>query len=223
MTTIAETVSRIRNGLKAVKEDAFITDRYIYSVVLKYAKAAIRRQDNENKIMRFSSIFKTLPCVELIEVNKVEACCGDIKSDCTIMRTKDKLPKMIEGSIGPIFRSVASIDGMQELSETYRPTYVSMTKLRTFKYNSTKYYWYADGYLYFPNIEWDSVLVQLIPEADVSYLTCDPEAQCKPMQQQDSHIPDYLMAEIEQPARLEILQLFNTPQDGPDDKQNPIR
>ena len=31
MTTIGETISRVRNTLKAVKEDAFLTDRIIYS------------------------------------------------------------------------------------------------------------------------------------------------------------------------------------------------
>ena len=55
MTTIQDTVSRIRNTVKGVKEDAFLTDRFLYSLVLKYAKLLIRRQDNENKIMRFQS------------------------------------------------------------------------------------------------------------------------------------------------------------------------
>ena len=40
-TTIGETVSRVRNTLKAVKEDAFLTDRFIYSVVSKFAKLFI--------------------------------------------------------------------------------------------------------------------------------------------------------------------------------------
>ena len=31
MTTIGEVISRVRNTLKAVKEDAFLTDRTIYS------------------------------------------------------------------------------------------------------------------------------------------------------------------------------------------------
>ena len=53
MTTIGETISRVRNTIKGVREDAFLTDRYLYSVILKYAKLYIRRQDSENKIMRF--------------------------------------------------------------------------------------------------------------------------------------------------------------------------
>ena len=108
-TTIGYTVSRVRNTLKAVKEDAFLTDRFIYSVVSKFAKLFIKRQDNINKLLRFKSFFKPLPCVELIEVDKIEACCAGIKSGCTIMRTKDKLPSPFEGPFGPMFRTVSSI------------------------------------------------------------------------------------------------------------------
>jgi hypothetical protein len=111
MTTINDAVSRVRNVIKSVKEDVFMTDRFIYSVILKYAKMLIRRQDNEMKIFRVQSLFKTLPCVELIEVDKVEACCTGIKSGCTIMRTKDRLPAVLDGAYGPIIRTVASVDG----------------------------------------------------------------------------------------------------------------
>ena len=38
MTTIGETISRVRNTLKAVKEDAFLTDRIIYSSLFPKTK-----------------------------------------------------------------------------------------------------------------------------------------------------------------------------------------
>ena len=83
-TTIGDSVSRVRNLVKGVKEDAFLTDRFIYSLIIKYAKLLIKRQDNENKIMRFQSLFETVPCIELITVDKVEACCTGIRTNCTI-------------------------------------------------------------------------------------------------------------------------------------------
>jgi hypothetical protein len=223
METIGQTISRVRNDLKAVRDDSFVTDRYIYSVILKYAKAAIRRQDNESKILRYTSIFRTLPCIELVEVNKVEACCSDIKSDCTIMRSKEKLPPMIEGSHGPIFGEVTSIDGMERFNETSRATFVSMTKVTTFKYNKNKYYWFMDGHLYFPNIEWEAVSARIIPEGDISYMTCDEDDKCKPMQERETHVPDYLFAEIETQVLNELTIGLKIPSDGPDDKQNQLR
>jgi hypothetical protein len=46
MTTIGEAISRVRGVLKIVKQESFTTDRFIYSIISKYAKTLIRRQDN---------------------------------------------------------------------------------------------------------------------------------------------------------------------------------
>lgn len=225
-TTIGYTVSRVRNSVKAVKEDAFVTDRYLWSVITKYAKLFIKRQDNLNKLLRFKSFWKTIPCLELVEVDKIEACCGGIKSGCTIMRTKDKLPTPFEGPIGPMFRTVSSIDGSVEIYPTEPGTYTSMTKTTTFKYNKNKYYWYLNGYLYFPNIEWDAIKIEGIWEDDIEGLACDgkqEKSDCVVKQEQNTNIPEDLFAEIEQQVLNEVLNQAKIPQENIDDKQNIYR
>ena len=147
MTTIGDVVSRIRGQVKAEVQDAFVTDRYIYSLILKFAQLLMRRQDHANKLMKFNSVWQTLPYLELIEVDKVEAHCTGIRSGCIIKRTKDKLPTFMEGYWGPLIRTVSSIDGSIELQATQPGTYTSMTKTTSFKYNTTKYFWYLNGYL----------------------------------------------------------------------------
>ena len=224
MQTIAETISRVRGALKAVKEDAFLTDREIYSVVLKYAKTLVRRQDNEGKIMNFQSLFEVIPCVELVEVDKIEACCGGIKTKCTIRRTADKIPAPLEGSVGPLFRSVASIDSSQEIYNTQPSIYVAMTNSTNFKYNKNYYYWYLDGHLYFPNIEWDAVRVDAIWDDDITYLKCGTKAEnCLPRQEQNTHVPDYLFSEIEQHVMRDFAFRLQVPTDNQDDNKNPLR
>lgn len=224
MITIGDTVSRIRRIVKGNKEDAFLTDRFLYSVILKYAKLLIKRQDNENKIMRFQSLFEVIPCVELIEVDKVEACCGGIKSHCIIKRTKDKLPVPMDGTYGPLFRSVTSLDGSVEMYKTYPGTYTSMVNTTSYKYNKTKYYWYLDGHMYFPNIEWDAVRIEAIWDDDVHYLKCqDPDDKCQIRQEQPTHVPDYLFAEIEQMTLKELGVMIAIPQDNKDDSQNVLK
>lgn len=226
MTTIGYTVSRVRNSLKVVKEDGFVTDRYIYSVILKYAKLFIKRQDNLDFLKRFKSFFVTLPCVDLIEVDKIEACCAGIKSGCTIMRTKDKLPTPFEGNNGPLFRTISTIDGSIEIYPTEPGTYTSMTKTTTFKYNKTKYYWYINGYLYFPNLDYEAVKVEGVWDEDVNGIACDGadgEGSCIIKQEQKTNIPDDLFAEIEQQVLAEILPQAQLPPDSGDDKQNVFR
>ena len=91
MVTIGDVVSRVRSQVKAEIQDAFVTDRYLYSLVIKFAKLYMRRQDSSNKLMKFNSIWQALPFVELIDVDKVEAKCSGIQSGQTIKRTKEKL------------------------------------------------------------------------------------------------------------------------------------
>jgi len=222
MTTIGDTVSRLRNIVKGVKEDAFLTDRFLYSLVLKYAKSLIKRQDNENKIMRFQSLFEKLPCIELIEVDKIEACCGGIKSNCTIMRTKDKLPTVLEGAYGPLFRTISSVDGSIQCYKTYPSTYTNMANLPSYRYNKNKYYWYLGGYLYFPNISWESISVEGLWSESIEMYLCDGDV-CRPRQDSDTHLPEYLFAEIEQFVMRDLGVLMQTPIENADDNKSPLR
>lgn len=226
-TTIGYTVSRVRNSIKAVKEDAFVTDRYIWSVITKYAKMYIKQQDTAKKLLKFRSFYKTLPCIELIEVDKIEACCAGIQTGCTIMRTKEKLPTPFEGPVGAMFRTVSSIDGSYEVYPTEPGTYTSMTKTTTFKYNKNKYYWYMNGHMYFPNIEWDAVKIEGIWDDDVTNFVCDAgdgdDGNCIVRQQQETNIPEGLFAMIEKEVLNEIMPQVQIPPDQGDDKQNVYR
>jgi hypothetical protein len=94
MTTIGESISRVRGILKAAQEDAFLTDRFVYSIIIKYAKVLLKREQNEKKLMHHDDLFEILPFVPLTETNTIEAECAPIKTNCTIMRTDDKLPKL---------------------------------------------------------------------------------------------------------------------------------
>tara|TARA_R110000868_G_scaffold73869_1_gene213768 strand:- start:260 stop:934 length:675 start_codon:yes stop_codon:yes gene_type:complete len=224
MTTIGETISRVRNVLKAVKEDPFMTDRFIYSVIIKYAKVLIRRQDNEDKIFQFTSLFKDLTFVELIDVDKVTASCSGIKSNCIIKRTKDKLPEMIEGASGPLIRLVESIDGSKRLGFTFSNLYVHIANSTNFKYNNSLYYWYKDGHIYIPNVDWDAIRVQALFDDDISFYNCPEDGSpCELAQTRETPIPDYLFAEIEQMTLKELLTAGQIPSDGADDSQNVMR
>mgnify|MGYP003642944567 CR=1 FL=1 len=91
-TTVGEAISRVRNTLKAVKEDPFLTDRTIYFSIIKYGQSLMKREDNQLRLMKISNIFRTMPYVDLIEVDKVDAACVGVYSGCYFKRTKEKLP-----------------------------------------------------------------------------------------------------------------------------------
>jgi hypothetical protein len=220
MTTVGEAISRVRNTLKAVKEDAFLTDRVIYFSLIKYAKTLIKREDNQFRLMKMSSIFKVLPYIELIDVDKVEAGCVGVYSECYFKRSKEKLPTILNGMFGPIIRTASSIDGSIEMFRTEPGTWVSITRSSTFKYNKRPYFWYLNGYLYCPNVDWDAIRVEAIFEGSLD--TCDAE-ECQIFQDTDFTIPEYLFSEVEQFVIKELTMTMSVPSDGPDDSQNALR
>ena len=225
-TTIGVPISRLRNTIKAVKADPFITDRYLYGMVLKYGQALMRRQAILDRILKMSSLFRTIPCMDLEEVSPIEACCGAHLSNCRFRRTVKPLPNVLTGEYGPILRTVSSIDGSTEVYATTPSLYSSMTKTSGFKYNKNKYYWYLNGYLYFPNVPWDGVMVQGIFDGDITEYTC-PEGtgqpECTMRQDQPLPLPEFLLAEIEQNVLKELGILINTPPEVVGDKQSQLR
>ena len=220
MTTIGEAVSRVRNTLKAVKEDPFLTDRTIYFALTKYGQTLLKREDNQFRLMKISSIFQVLPYVELIDVDKVEAGCFGVYSGCYFKRSKEKLPTIFDGAMGPIIRTVSSIDGSIEMFRTDPGTWVSITRSTTFKYNKRPYFWYLNGYLYVPNVDWDAIRVEAIFQGKVESCDTDP---CSIRQDDPLPFPEYLFSEVEQFVIKELTMTIQVPTDGPDDSQNVLR
>ena len=221
MAVIRDTVSRVRTLIKANTEDAFVTDRFIYSEIAKYAHMFIKRDNVANTIINFNTIIKTLPCVELIEVDKVsDTCCATIRSGCKIKRTKEKIPHVVECRYGPIFRSVTTLDNSNDFTLTTPSTFNSIIGTTTFKYNKTLYFWYINGYLYFPNVDFDYVKVEGIFEDSIDPFVCDDKLKCIYRQDDDLFIPDYLLPEIEQLVIKDLIMRIQVPAETSDDKQN---
>lgn len=217
-TTVGQAVSRVRNVLKAVKTDAFLTDRFLYSLILKYAYLYIKQELEKGRFEALNSFFKTLPCVDLIETNKVEACC-DIEG-CTIYRTKEKVPEVLNSIDGPLIRAVTSIDGSTDVERTQPLTYIRMAKTSGARYNKSLYYWYLNGYLYFPNLTWPQVKIDALFQDSVASFQC--ENPCTLIQDTPTPIPDYLFALIEQGVLKDMGMTIQIPADGEmSDKQSP--
>ena len=222
-TTIGEVISRVRNQLKAVKTDAFLTDRFIYSLISKHGKWLLKREDSQNKIMAFSSIMQTLDFVELEEVDKVEAQCSGIKSGITFRRSTAKIPTFMQGYWGPLIRTISSIDGSEECQPTTPSSYLALANSKNFRYNKTKYFWFLNDRLYFPNLDWDAVRIEGVFEDSVGCWNCDKTDDCNYRQLEPFNIPDYLHAEIENNVIKDFTFTLQIPSDTIPDKQSNLR
>jgi len=201
MYTIGEIVSRIRTSAKINRPHTAISDRYIFSLVRKHAAWLIRRQDSSSRLMKMNSVFQTLD-IDLVEVDKVTY--PGMTSGVTVMRSKDKLPIMLQGYFGPLIRSITSIDGGYDFYPTYPETYERITKQKTFKYNTKKYYWFLDGYLYFPNIEWDVVRITAAFEEGITAINKDLSDNCLSKQERNYNVPEFLFGELESQVRNDL-------------------
>lgn len=121
---------------------------------------------------------------------------------------------------GPIIRTASSIDGSIEMFRTDPGTWISITKSTTYKYNKRPYFWYLNGYVYVPNVDWDAMRIEAIFENDVP--TCDSDS-CEPIQNQPLNIPEYLYSEVEQFVLKELTMIAQIPVDTTDDSQNILR
>jgi hypothetical protein len=69
---------------------------------------------------------------------------------------------------------------------------------------------------------WDGVLVEGLWEDSIEHLKCDGDP-CMLKQDQPTHFPEYLFAEIEQMVLKELGMFVQMPNETQDDKQNVLR
>ena len=222
INSIGYTLSRLRRGIKAGQPDAFITDRYLYSLFTKHASVLMRRQDAVNKLMKFNSVFQELMAYPCVQVDRSQLPPGLGFSGESITRTRDPLPAMHEGYFGPLLRTVGSLDGSLDLNPTYPATHKNARNRSDARYNFKKYYWYMDGYLYLPDVQWRAVRIEGVFEGNIDYIN-QGVVNCVPMHQQRCNIPEFLYSEIEQLVRQELAGLPSLPADPAQDNQSLLR
>jgi len=209
MQSIGEHISRVKNNYKLTNADAVATNRFIYLLMKKHRDFVVKR-DRLSKIIYQDNLFQKIKYEELIEVDSIEAC--QIDSECTIKRTKNKIPKLIENSYGVILRWVGSLDGTKETKQINSNAFQRKQKKATFKYNNENYYWYANGYLYFPNTEWDAVSIDGYFDEDVID-DCEKTEGCKSILDNMFRIPDYLVSSMDQLVYQDLSVYTQIPRD----------
>lgn len=235
-TTVREIVSQVRGIYKLNSEDAFVTDRFLYGLFIKYGDLLVRRKSNEGKLNTNDNVFTWLPKVPLIEVDKIEAECIGIKTNCTFRRTKSKLPKMATNDSGSIVKLVMSLDTSEKVERTTLLKFHEMTKSVNFKYNKIKYFWEKNGYFYFPNVKWSAVTIQgLFMDTVTGYCieddsdNCEPNGECGPKKKckyrQDDTIPysKDMIADIIGMISRDLGTRAQVPSDVQDNAQNLMR
>lgn len=216
-------ISQIKTPHKLVNSDSRVTNRYILSLLRKQRDMFIKQIDSKFQLMKLGYLFQTWKCVDLIPIPTIDECC-DIKTDCTIYRTKKKLPYLIVASWGPVIRKVSSLDGFTEFFFITPTEWNRKQEDTNHKYDKTLYYWWSGGYLYFPNIEWKKIKIEALFEFDIDKENscCEKVDLCKTLLDNTFRIPKELLAVCVDNVNKEMLGYYDRlqPDDDQPDKSN---
>jgi len=178
MSTLRKLVSDIRSMHKILSTDSLITDRAIASEVKNNSILLIKRETNLRKLWATSTLFTTIPCLEMMEV-PISECC-DYQDPCTIARTRFKIPRISEGNYQYLIQGVYSINAMggigTKLKEITINRYTNLLKLPIIK--KEQYYWIMNDYLYINNPMLKAIRLSACFEQDVPNEVMYPETGC---------------------------------------------
>ena len=178
MATLRKLVSDVRSVHKILSTDSLITDRAIASEIRNNALLLIKRETNLRKLWATDTLFTTIPCLEMVEV-PISECCNYV-DECTIARTKFKLPRISEGNYQYVIQGVYSINALggtgKKLKEITINRYLNLLKLPIIK--NEEYYWITNGYLYVNNPLLKAIRFVALFEEDVENEIMYPECGC---------------------------------------------
>jgi hypothetical protein len=211
MLSNRKAISRVKKIFREVNADSRLSNRTIYSLLESHAKFLIYRESEKLKLMKKDEIFQPYKCVEVIEAPLIDPCCG-IKNLCTVYRTKDKIPSLYEDSYGVIIKSVTTIDDQTSLT-SIKPTEWERKQNNPWipKNQKNKFFFYSDGYLYFPNGSWKLINLRGLFTKDISNTQqCD---DCKPKKcvkflDQQFIIPEYLESQMFDFVKKDLIDTY---------------
>ena len=194
MNTKGEGISAIRNDFRLIHADVRITNKALDSKLTGYTAKLIKEESDKHKITKVDAIWQSLECQELIDVPTTDDCCK-FKTKCSIKRLKDPLPDLFEDSDGVLIRTVTSIDYSSSLQPIKYSEWIRKLENRS-KYDKTLYYFYRNGYLYFPNLEWKYATISGLFKENVGrFNNCDgstPKEYCQSRLDDHWNVPEYI-------------------------------
>lgn len=218
MATGRYLISSIRGTHKILSTDALITDRVIFSEIRSCTQLLLKRETNLRKLWATDTVFTTIACLEMMEV-PISECCNYV-DDCTIARSKYKIPSIAEGNYQYVIQGVYSINVMggsgKKMKEISINRYLNLLKLPIIK--KEEYFWISNDYLYITNPFIQAIrLVALFDEDvpnDVMYADCGcgspkvtNEEWCKNPLDKEFSLPGYLEKQV---LELTSQKLLNT-------------
>lgn len=201
-----ELVSRITNGYKLLNKDDRISRRYILHVAQETATFLIAQKLRDKSLFREDNLYTTIDCFEMESKDRFECDVIEFRSCDKLMKSKNKLPKLVYSRYGGSIKEVTSIDYNSTL---FRPNTISQyrrDKQREIQCDEPSFY-IRDGFLYLPDSEVEVVSLYLLTvdtfQANKSS-SCNKNNECKSAWDFEFKIPDKLTTPLFDMVRQEV-------------------
>jgi hypothetical protein len=159
--TNLELVSRISNTVKSLTKDGRISPRYILRTAQEKAKYLLVQNLTDRSLYREANIYTEVPCIELEKEDIVSCPIVEFRRCKSIMKSKKKLPELLNSKYGVAIYSVTSVDGEFQFTQT-TPNQYRLDSKRNAIGKKPQYFYVKDGYLYLLESEVLSVTVSVI-------------------------------------------------------------
>ena len=195
MATYGDIVSRISNSLNSVSKDNRIPKRYILKVVKDIATFLIAQKLGDRSLYKESNPYITISCFELKPIEVVKCDIIEFRRCKSIMKSKHKLPRLIDSKYGASLKEVTALDDETEFKFT-TPAQYRRDKNRG--ESDYKYYYIKDGYLYLLDVTVPRVNLYVLTLDEESVESCDKCNDCKSLWDYELNIPDKLLEAVTQ-------------------------
>lgn len=207
MQTIREFCSTVRGHLNSSSDD-YIPYEMIYWVGINISSLFIKRDADNRKLFKNTSLFKKLECVEL---EPYEEGCIQLGGCSNMMRSVKPLPTFYQSNFGSLIK-VYNLSNDVDYIEISVNKYKNIKNL-PFKPRKTKYYWIEDNYLILPDSEVERVNVfgmftdpTIISDTNLSNNSCSILEQPFPC-------VDYLIGAVVEATVKQLSIMKNIPKD----------
>lgn len=179
--TRLQAVSRVLNEIRALQKDEAYNRRTILAMLEDKIKFLLSQKLGERGLYRESELYSHLRCFELEPDDIISCPLIEFRRCRTLMKSKHKLPELVDSKYFNNILSVTAIDGISLFQPISARDYINLQKRKYAKITRPVYI-VSDGYLYIPDMDVEAVnltLLTLRVEEIAEKSECSKEDCCK--------------------------------------------
>jgi hypothetical protein len=160
MATFKTIVDRISTSIKSTTKDDRVPKRYILNVFQSKLEYLLTQKLKDKSLFREDGLYTLVECLELKNIDTYSCDIVEFKSCNSLMKSKKKLPKIINSRFGAAIKSVTNVDYTINYTPT-TPNAYRNSKLREEKIDRQTYY-LQNGYPILPDSNTERINLEIL-------------------------------------------------------------